>query len=78
MDYRHITTCQIPHRHNKPAGQVDVNPGVEICVTGILATCRDHRHVTACQNQHRQIKSAGQEDVRTKVEVPLMGDARHM
>ena len=77
-DHRCLTNCRNQHRQNDLAGQVDVNPGVEICVTGILATCRDHRHVTACQKQHRQSESAGQEDVHTKVEVPLMGDPRHM
>ena len=54
-------TCQKQHRQNEPAFQVNISTGVEICVMGILDTCRDHRRLTTCQKQHRQNEPAGQE-----------------
>ena len=31
-DHRCLTTCEKQHRQNDPAGQEDINTGVEVCV----------------------------------------------
>ena len=72
--HRCLTTCQIQHRQNEPAGQVDVSTRVEVRVIGIPDTCTDYRCLTTCQKQHRQNEPAGQVDVSTRVEVHVMGD----
>ena len=33
-DHRRLNACQIQHRENEPAGQVDIPTRVEIRVTG--------------------------------------------
>ena len=40
-DHRCLTACQIKHRQNDPAGQVDVPSRVEIHVTVDLDMCKD-------------------------------------
>ena len=77
-DHRCLTSCQKQHRQNEPAFQVNVSTGVEICVMGILDTCRDHRRLTTCQKQHRQYEPAGWVDIATGVEVCVTVDQGHM
>ena len=50
-DHRHLMMCQIQHRQNEPAGQVDVTSRVEVRVM------RDPGHVLGPQMSHPQSKN---------------------